>query len=470
MDQESDEEPQETALEALRRWTQEHGTALKGLQVAHQAHQAPPPSTVPPCGMEAPACNLDEDDEDGIQPLATLEFERISDEDAADATSPMDNTTSMGGLASPGLHMATSSEVDLAYQRAKKESEATPHVLEAVDLDGWTLEKSQLQLVEETEEDIKELKILLSCCQHENNRQRLRQAISEFQVQLRTRRTWGWFPLERFQWRGSKDLSERPQIEPTDVGSISGKNRDDLARSGFRKSAFRCKVPEELLPHLAPLVLDVLGAPVQGLPGTGSKDQPGPSWVLRDTTVVRYQPDESQVPHVDTSDVTMLLYLSDSGGHTCFPNLGCSIQPREGRVLVFCSTKPTQRRFGGFAGSAYGEPLDATMHYGSLMQDSSHNEKLIVQLLFAAEDANLSLRSWREALHGVKLRDAEKTQNLQAQAMCSSPRAQRRPSLALDQTQRCASGCRAWALNLAVPGATKVCIHCWQRRLEQQKP
>ena len=91
----------------------------------------------------------------------------------------------------------------------------------------------------------------------------------------------------------------------------------------------------------------------------------------------------------------MLLYLSDSGGHTCFPNLGCSpleqkskglgklwktkgapasvpsntpqcdsqcwladgrvknakrniahlqgIQPREGRVLVFCSTKPTQR-------------------------------------------------------------------------------------------------------------------------------
>ena len=27
---------------------------------------------------------------------------------------------------------------------------------EAVDLDGWTLETSQLQLVEETEEDIKE--------------------------------------------------------------------------------------------------------------------------------------------------------------------------------------------------------------------------------------------------------------------------------------------------------------------------
>lgn len=128
MDQESDEEP-ETALEALRRWTLEHGTALKGLQ--------------------APACNF-EDDEDRIHPLA-LEFERISDEEATDATR-MDDMTSMEALASPGLHMATSSEVDMAYQRAKKEFEATPHVLEAVDLDGWTLETSQLQLVEETEE------------------------------------------------------------------------------------------------------------------------------------------------------------------------------------------------------------------------------------------------------------------------------------------------------------------------------
>ncbi|CAL1136895.1 unnamed protein product [Cladocopium goreaui] len=186
MDQESDEEP-ETALEALRRWTLEHGTALKGLQ--------------------APACNF-EDDEDRIHPLA-LEFERISDEEATDATR-MDDMTSMEALASPGLHMATSSEVDMAYQRAKKEFEATPHVLEAVDLDGWTLETSQLQLVEETEEDIKELKILLSCCQHEKNRQRLRQAISEFQVQLRSRRTWGWFPLERFQWSGFE--YEKPLI------------------------------------------------------------------------------------------------------------------------------------------------------------------------------------------------------------------------------------------------------------------
>lgn len=179
MDQEKDEEP-ETALEALRRWTLEHGTALKSLQVTE-------PVLLPPCQME--------DRVQRVQP-ADLEFERISDEEAdANSGHPLEKT---------------SSEVDMAYQRAKKEFEATPHVLEAVDLDGWTLETSQLQLVEETEEDIKELKILLSCCQHEKNRQRLRQAIKEFQVQLRSRRTWGWFPLERFRWSGFE--YEKPLI------------------------------------------------------------------------------------------------------------------------------------------------------------------------------------------------------------------------------------------------------------------
>ena len=40
--------------------------------------------------------------------------------------------------------------------------------------------------------------------------------------------------------------------------------------------------------------------------------------------VVRYRSGESQVPHIDTSDVTMLLYLTESGGRTCFPHLGVS--------------------------------------------------------------------------------------------------------------------------------------------------
>eukprot|EP00438_Fugacium_kawagutii_P009263 Skav235213 [mRNA] locus=scaffold3995:15007:23985:+ [translate_table: standard] len=72
-------------------------------------------------------------------------------------------------------------------------------------------------------------------------------------------------------------------------------------------------------------------ARVQGLPGTESAQHPtAPAWVLRDTTAARMP----YVAQLAGCDVTMLLYLSDSGGPT---------------------------RFGGFAGSAYGEPLDATM-------------------------------------------------------------------------------------------------------------
>ncbi|CAJ1348030.1 unnamed protein product [Effrenium voratum] len=114
-------------------------------------------------------------------------------------------------------------------------------------------------------------------------------------------------------------------------------NPEDLVRSGFRQRAARCQAPKAALELLAPLAREVLGAPVRGL---HREEAQLPRWALRDTTVVRYKPEESQVPHIDTSDVTMLLYLSDAGGRTCFPHLGCSVQPRRGRVLVFCSTQP----------------------------------------------------------------------------------------------------------------------------------
>ena len=57
-----------------------------------------------------------------------------------------------------------------------------------------------------------------------------------------------------------------------------------LERSGFRRSARRGQVPQELLEHLAPLVQGVLGARVRGMPGTSGQ---GPSWALRDTTAPR---------------------------------------------------------------------------------------------------------------------------------------------------------------------------------------
>eukprot|EP00439_Symbiodinium_sp_Y106_P079055 s1202_g17.t2 len=244
---------------------------------------------------------------------------------------------------------------------------------------------------------------------------------------------------------------------------------EDLRRSGFTKSAARWRVPEAMLAELSPLVLDVLGAPVEGLPFAESRpfqDSDNlPKWILRDTTVVRYQQDESQVPHIDTSDVTMLVYLSSSGGNTCFPNLQRSIMPRAGRVLVFCSTTPGASRFGGFAGSAYGVPKDDTMHFGGLCP--SRGEKLIVQLLFAALDPSLKIGSWDEALCGRALRQASYSSGVEAQPLPAVPSASRLPRLATSP-QRCATGCKGPALDLEVAqrGEAKVCIHCWQRRLQ----
>lgn len=244
---------------------------------------------------------------------------------------------------------------------------------------------------------------------------------------------------------------------------------EDLRRSGFAKSAARWRVPEAMLAELSPLVVDVLGAPVEGLPLAESRpfhaSDKLPKWILRDTTVVRYQQDESQVPHIDTSDVTMLVYLSSSGGNTCFPNLQRSIMPRAGRVLVFCSTTPGASRFGGFAGSAYGVPNDDTMHFGGL-SPASKGEKLIVQLLFAALDPSLNIGSWDEVLRGPALRQASYSSGVEAQPLPAVPSASRLPRLATSP-QRCATGCKGLALDLeAAPDEAKVCIHCWQRRLE----
>ncbi|CAK9053509.1 unnamed protein product [Durusdinium trenchii] len=119
--------------------------------------------------------------EPGLHPT---DFERISDQESDGAD-----------VSKEALR------IDCSYREAEKTCQQRLRS-EAVDVDGWKLEKSQMELVEESEEDLQELKILLSCCQHEKNRQRLHAAIKEFEVKLRTRRTWAWFPLPRFQWSG----------------------------------------------------------------------------------------------------------------------------------------------------------------------------------------------------------------------------------------------------------------------------
>lgn len=250
-------------------------------------------------------------------------------------------------------------------------------------------------------------------------------------------------------------------------------NSDDIARSGFRKAATRWRVPQDMLRCLGPIVVRVLGTGVQGIPGseelcsTSGGHSSDMAWILRDSTVVRYRAGESQVPHLDTCDLTMLVYLSDTGGSTCFPNLGCRVPPATGRILLFFSTIPEDARFGGFADSAYGRPNDLTMHYGGLPVPEMEGDKLIVQLLLSVTEMG-SASCWRDVLRGVAFQNGNFTSGrcalpLQQEAETGS----HRPALALSQ-QRCASKCMDHALDLAIePGGPKYCLHCWSSKLER---
>lgn len=101
-------------------------------------------------------------------------------------------------------------QVGERYNHERKKFDNETHVLEAVDIDGWGLEQSQFDLVEEADEDIIELKVLLQCCERADNQERLHKAVREFEIRLRVKRTWAWFPLTRWTWSGYE--FEKPVI------------------------------------------------------------------------------------------------------------------------------------------------------------------------------------------------------------------------------------------------------------------
>lgn len=287
-------------------------------------------------------------------------------------------------------------------------------------------------------------------------------------------------PLRSFLWVAAthwhtlpKDAFLRARLAIARRAWQTQWNPEDIVKSGFKKAATRWKVPEAMLRCLAPIVVDVLGTRVQGIPGTADLctfPQSNMSWVLRDSTVVRYRGGESQVPHMDTCDMTILVYLESFGGETCFPNINQRIQPSAGRVLLFFSTIPEATRFGGFADSAYGRPNEATIHYGGLSDPDELGEKLVVQLLLSAVDMG-STTSWRDVLQGNAFRNAAFSHCKQS-APLDSKRGWNTgtgacPKLALS-AQQCASMCRDNALDLETQsGGPKHCIWCWNKWLEK---
>jgi len=111
-------------------------------------------------------------------------------------------------------------------------------------------------------------------------------------------------------------------------------------------------------------------------------------WTVQDATVVVYKEGESQVPHVDPCDATLLVYLDDGrrsakstcstatpsldGGDTCFPMIGCRVPVDVGKVLVFfSSTSPPE---GG---------LDVmSLHHGGRVQCGT---KVVAQLMLGID-------------------------------------------------------------------------------------
>ena len=120
-------------------------------------------------------------------------------------------------------------------------------------------------------------------------------------------------------------------------------------------------------------------------------------WTVQDATVVRYAAGESQVPHVDPSDATLLVYLSDEGadcggGGTLFPLEGIRVAPRRGRGVLFFSRDPPPP--GGIAEDAELATDPRALHFGERVD---HGEKLVAQLMLRAE-VRAPIASWLEAL------------------------------------------------------------------------
>ena len=123
------------------------------------------------------------------------------------------------------------------------------------------------------------------------------------------------------------------------------------------------------------------------------------NWSIHDATIVKYDEGESQVPHVDPCDCTILVYLDDgatnleeecssvelNGGDTCFPVVGYKVPVEVGRVLLFFSSTPPPS----------GERDVTSIHHGGLVQSG---RKVVAQIMLSFGGENSSISSWLETL------------------------------------------------------------------------
>ena len=109
------------------------------------------------------------------------------------------------------------------------------------------------------------------------------------------------------------------------------------------------------------------------------------SWTTRDATIVKYSPGDSQVPHIDPCDATILFCLKscEEGGETCFPLLEeqLRIDNIEGTGILFFSSNK-------FTGDDSRDTL--SLHHGGKVLKG---EKVEVQLMLEWIDDDISNNS-----------------------------------------------------------------------------
>ena len=112
-------------------------------------------------------------------------------------------------------------------------------------------------------------------------------------------------------------------------------------------------------------------------------------WIIKDATIVSYQEGQTQVPHIDPCDATIIICLQECelGGETCFPIIGEQINHSAGNGLLFFSS--TSRESQSIA----------SLHHGGLVEKG---EKIIVQIMLEKKiKPQDSAISWVEFLNLV---------------------------------------------------------------------
>ena len=119
------------------------------------------------------------------------------------------------------------------------------------------------------------------------------------------------------------------------------------------------------------------------------------SWTTVDATLVKYSAGDSQVPHVDPCDATLLICLKscDEGGDTCFPLLEepQRLENKAGSGILFFSSNKVE-------GDESRDTL--SLHHGGKVLEG---EKIVVQLMLdwnggVSSDGIPEAGSWQDII------------------------------------------------------------------------